>query len=259
MAPTARPDGSSTPSHLPRRTLIAAGAWTIPVVAAATAAPAYAASPCPGGTTNSVTWAVNTGGAATSTTQTGRVAGNTLSVSSDYNSVAAGTGSISASRNMVSYPIGNAMPPSFELSNNIPADTTPNPQDYYQTATFTFTKRVAKLTFTIEDIDSSTGGSAFWDRVAIIPQSNSAASGTFRASTTLSGTGSTGSPWLTQGTNSPGAYVATQAVDVTITGGFTSFAIRYWTTVGASNNRGNTPTASQMWIRISDMKASSCP
>lgn len=46
MHPTDRSGGTSIPTHLPRRTLVAAGAWTVPVVAAATAAPAYAASPC---------------------------------------------------------------------------------------------------------------------------------------------------------------------------------------------------------------------
>lgn len=35
---------SSTAAQLPRRSLVAAGAWTVPVLAAATAAPAYAAS-----------------------------------------------------------------------------------------------------------------------------------------------------------------------------------------------------------------------
>lgn len=46
MPTTDRRDGPSTQTLLPRRTLVAAGAWSVPVVAAATAAPAYAASPC---------------------------------------------------------------------------------------------------------------------------------------------------------------------------------------------------------------------
>lgn len=43
---TTHDSGRTTPALLPRRTIVAAGAWTVPIVAAATAAPAYAASPC---------------------------------------------------------------------------------------------------------------------------------------------------------------------------------------------------------------------
>lgn len=250
-------EAQRSPTRVNRRAVARGAAWSIPVVAVATNAPAYAASPCTGGAANTVTWARNTTGDANYTTQTGTVTGNTLSVSSAYSSTAAGVGSVSSTRNMATYPTGSNSPPSFELSNNIPRATLGDPQNYWQTATFTFTKRVAALTFTIEDIDSTTGNTAFWDRVAIIPETGATASGAFRSPSVLTGTGSLSSPWQTQSNDDARGYAAAQAVDVTISGGFTTFSIRYWTTVGAPANNSSSTTA-QMWIRISGMTASSC-
>lgn len=243
MAPTVRPDGHRTPTQLPRRTLVAAGAWTVPVVVAATAAPAYAASNCNGGTVRTVTWQTNSATGGSNTSQTGTITGNTLSVSSSY----AGSAGSRATRNMASYSV-NSTNDSFELSNNIPPAGTANIESNYQTATFTFGSRVQSVTFTIDDIDrASTGQSAFADRVAIIPGTSASASGVGGAD--IMGTGTTGTPWQT--TTETGAYEARQSVDVTITGAFTSFSIRYWTYIGA-------PASAQMWIRIRNMQVRTC-
>lgn len=259
MLPSTLTADAARKSAVRRRSVVAGAAWSVPVVVAAGAAPAYAASPCTGGAAAGVTWAANSSGDTNFTTQTGTLTGNTLTVLSEYNSTAAGTGSLSATRNMVSpSPAAGSTSASFELSNNIPPTTAADPSIYWQTATFTFTKRVARLTFTIDDIDSATGATGFYDRVAIITEAASTATGTFRTPTTLTGTGSLTSPWQTSGANAPGAYVATQAVDVAITGGFNTFSIRYWTTLGASNNNAN-PTSTQMWIRINNMQVRSCP
>lgn len=245
MSASVRPHSPST-TAVPRRTLIAAGAWTVPVVAAATAAPAYAASNCNGGTARAVTWQTNSPtdtNPVTNTTQVGTVAGNTLSVGSTYT----GTAGSRAVRNMASYSVTTTND-SFELSNNIPPAGTANIEGNYQTATFTFGTRVQSVTFTIDDIDrASTGQSAFADRVAIIPGTSANVSGVGGAD--ITGSGTTTSPWQT--TTETGAYEARQSVDVTIIGAFTSFSIKYWSYIGA-------PASAQMWIRIRNMQVRTC-
>ena len=240
------PQRSST--HVGRRAVARGAAWSVPVLAAAAAAPAYAASACPGGTARSVTWENNSATSGGNTTQAGTLTGNTVTVSSSY----AGSAGSRATRNMASYSI-NTTRDSFELSNNIPPSGTANIEGNYQTATFQFTSRVSSLTFAIDDIDQTTGSTAFSDRVAIIPELGATASGVkgswLVGDGTLGSETTTAGPWRTTGGAT--GYDSRQTVTVTISGGFTSFALRYWTTVGAPSN-------AQMWIRIRNMQVQSC-
>lgn len=231
-------------SALPRRAVVSAGAWSIPVVAAATAAPTFAASACVGGTARAVQWQANTTNDNNFTTQAGTVIGNSITVTSDYQ----GTAGSRAARNMAAVTVTTARD-SFEISNNIPSAGTANIENNYQLVTFTFPNKVSSLTFNIDDIDSTNTSTAFHDRVAVIAEPGGTASGVRGSS--LLGDGSVGDPWRTSANPDTGDYATRQSVAVTVSGGFKTFQIRYWTSLGASST-------AQMWIRIRNMQVSNC-
>jgi hypothetical protein len=238
-----------SPQQVGRRAVARGAAWTVPIVTATAAAPAYAASPCARGASaaRSVTWQSNATNDNAYTTQAGTLTGNSITVTSSFNSA---VGDVRAQRNMASYSSQAA----FELSNNIPPAGTTNIQNYWQEVLFTFTNKVSSLTFEIQDIDRlTTGQSNFWDQVALIPEAGASVSADLGVD--LAGTGTLLDPWRSKNGALSGAesgnYEARQTADVTVTGGFTTFRMRYWTTVGRQNT-------SQMWIRISGMEVRNC-
>ncbi|MCF6376298.1 hypothetical protein L2K70_01630 [Nocardioides KLBMP 9356] len=206
-----------------------------------------------------MTWAANNNNAdSNNTTQSGTVAGNTISVVTSYTGTLGGL----APGNMANNSTGGVGLNNFELVNVIPQLLSNGSQPTgiagnFSTTTFTFTKLVSSLTFSIEDIDHNynpqPNGAAdsttqFFDQVAILPATGATVSAVLGSQ--LTGSGTLASPWRTTGRAN--SYIAEQTATVTITGGFKSFSIRYWTTEGATSANAN------MWVRIRSMTVSSC-
>ena len=224
----------AAPVQLPRRTLVAAGAWTVPVVAAATAAPAYAASPCMTLYDYTLNWATasytrNTTGlsayAALTSTQAG---GDPLWV--HFTSVAASAGSnIDTARNLkVSNEgsaatsttqdpyvtnLGNTGQSGIRLQHNARASGIANAQNLtisFRTGASTSSPLVyvRNVSFYMTDIDGLNGGNNYADRVSLSPNPNlttpeqvrdqnttAAVSGGGTATVSIVGTGMDTEPW----------------------------------------------------------------
>lgn len=172
-----------------RRTLVRGAAWSVPVIAATTAAPAFAASPCPAVT---LSWAaLGNGTTFTSTTVGGVLV--TLSVSGQ-------TGA--ANNRTVSTTLTGGQ------SSNLRFYST-DVNGSAQTATFSFTRdgkavSVLNLGFSFLDIDS--GGTNWNDNVSV-------ATGGFAYvianPTYVQGAGTTGNPFRANGNNTSGSSPGT--------------------------------------------------
>jgi hypothetical protein len=156
-----------------RRTLMRGAAWSVPVVAVAAQAPAFAASPCDpqayrvdwgtsGYTPPPLTGAVR--GSTAVATPTGATGGGPLSVS--FSSTVVGSVVRSADNMTVTGDtnIGNlgAAERGLTLSHDAPAVSG---RANRQEVSISFARAVTGLSFTITDIDSSSG--AWWDRVEL--------------------------------------------------------------------------------------------
>lgn len=231
--------------RISRRTLTAGLAWTVPAVAVAGAAPAFAAS-CTLSTTQNVTWAANADNDSSYRTQTGTTA-NTSSVS--VTTAFTGTsGGIDTSFNMSSRTVATTND-SIIISNDVPYSTS-TPAANYQDVTFTFSKPVYNLTFTIDDIDRINNGGTYpgyYDQVALLSLSTyTATKGSY-----LTGSGTTGDPWRTA-VDVNGSYDARQSVTVSFAGPVTSFTIRFWTSTADSR------TTEYQFIRLGSMSYRTC-
>ena len=193
MPTTDRHDGPSTQAHLPRRTLVAAGAWTIPVVAAATAAPAYAASPCEKNYSYLVDWKA-AGWFARTSANSGSAAANSIAAGGQAMSIGFASAFIGAANGYTLDPAynlsvpgpsaGGALPNVTNLGNIVPngaerglclqhtASTTATvangSPDRGQELTVSFPRDVTDLSFWLVDIDSTSTG--YWDRVRFTTQ-----------------------------------------------------------------------------------------
>ena len=134
-----------------RRTVVRGAAWTVPVIAVATTAPAFAASPCEKTT---IVWSsLGTSGSVFNSTTSGGVL-VTLTVS----------GATNAANNRT---ISNVQTGAQNSNLRFYSTAADNSS---QTATFTFTKNgqsvnVINLSFSFLDIDS--GGAAWDDRITV--------------------------------------------------------------------------------------------
>jgi len=91
--------------------------------------------------------------------------------------------------------------------------------------TFTFTRQVTSLSFTITDIDSASND--FWDAVAVV--SPTAYTATKTSSTQVTGAGTVDNPWQAANNNLPVPDTSTAGnVRVTFSAPLTTFAIHYW-------------------------------
>lgn len=164
-----------------RRNVVRGAAWSVPVIAVATAAPAYAASPCPAVT---LVWSsLGNGTTFTSTTVGGVVV--TLSL----------TGQTTAPNNRtVSTTLTGGQASNLRFYSTADANSS-------QTATFSFTRNgqpvtVTNLSFSFLDIDS--GGNSWNDTVRV----NTSGFGyVITNQTYVTGVGSSTSPFRASGTN----------------------------------------------------------
>jgi hypothetical protein len=198
-----------------RRTLVRGAAWSVPVVAVAATAPAYAASNCSGQPAHTMNLSSKVGSD-----------GTTLGVSSVATNVSLGRFNLSTSD------------PAFPLSGwleleNVPRATAETNPTRYQDVTFTFGRSVSLLQFTVSDLDTtSTSSQSYWDRVAIISSASAFTTAPVVAgSTTVTGAGTLDDPirqrTFTRASPSSNNDTSRQ-MKVAFTGTTQSITIRFW-------------------------------
>ncbi|WP_210438896.1 hypothetical protein [Nocardioides xinjiangensis] len=194
MPPSVRNGSVASQSGLPRRTVVRAGAWTVPVVTVATAAPSFAASPCAtdysylldwGSSTSSFSRGIGgTAAAATATTTSGAggqsvrvefasaligTVANGYTLDPTYNLSVPGPSGGGTAPNVTN--LGNLTPGGAErglclqhsTSTTASVNATTGNPDRGQRLTISFPRAVSNLSFWLVDIDSTSTG--YWDRV----------------------------------------------------------------------------------------------
>ena len=227
-----------------RRSVVRGAAWSVPVVAVAATAPAFAASPCANRTALlPVSWSSSY----STTRQTGSIAGTpVVNVTAGYTATTLGPGSLNA-QNLTPSTVGSLTRDSISLVNNSPTSLTLNAEGNYQTVTFAFTREVYGLTFAIDDIDRVTG--SYYDHVFLAgaPETPAVTLGS-----AVTGGGTSANPWRTTGAS--GDNAANQTVTVTYPNGLvpiTSLTLRFYSTLA--------PLASaQHVVRIRQMQLRTC-
>jgi hypothetical protein len=226
-----------------RRTVTRAAAWTVPVIAVATTAPAYAASPCDQRTDQVLDWnASNVAytrtselAARASLTPAATVPVLTLDVAASY------TGMM---RSGYESP-GNRQNPSLRLASNVgnlgtsgislwQASTRTSPSFTADLGAykFTFSRPVTNLRFTITDVDSSTGD--FRDALTL----SSGYKVTHPATITRASAAGIGEYFIATGENTPTDNTTGNAGNIVVTyaGPISSFTITYGNAAGSFNN-----------------------
>ena len=219
-----------------RRTVTRAAAWTVPVVAAATAAPAYAASCAPVQITirnvdygtlrrvSSKSWTV-----AFDPDGNGTKPNNVLTVDATYDkdmSVRDDAGTTNGGTNdnfTIQSQVGGLGTYGLVMAQRPTLDTPTAPLAASGHYKYTFSKPVSRLTFTLTDIDSATGD--FIDSVVLTPGF------TFSIPSTslVQGRGTTAEPFRPSSANAPADNTNSAAGNVTITypGPISTFTIDY--------------------------------
>lgn len=198
---------------VPRRAVVAGGAWVAPAVLLATAAPAAAASapPCqPVQLATDWTSAAYVRTSATSGTYTwvnplgnGSIPVLTLTISAAVVGPAF-TSIAPADLTGTAGPTGGQSVPGLDLSLNNTQNTT-NTTNTGADFTFAFSQAVTNLSFAITDIDGAyfNGNSANSGAERVTLSSPSAISGSIVDSSYLTGTGVAGDPWRRKPNSTP--------------------------------------------------------
>jgi hypothetical protein len=251
---------SATLSQPSRRSFVRAAAWSVPVVSLASAAPAFAASPCDPRVGAVIDW----DNPATTTHIRESFWKSVTTYDPDGNGTVPSitlTTEASYAGNMKSGPeFGNIVNDSLLLQNNVGGLNQAGLVMYQSTTstgvgtfndrgvyTFTFTRPVTNLTFTVTDVDS--GGNQYWDRLMLTPGFTQQ----FRAAA-LTGAGTQADPYRATNANAPvNDFTSSNGnVRVTYPGAISSFTITYW---NESANLGNQPGTlnNQQAIFLSDL------
>lgn len=234
-------------SYVPsRRTVLRAAAWTAPAVSVAVAVPAYAA--CSPASTKPSPYTVDWGSKVyTRSSAASGVAVVPGGVVGAQPVDIVLTSSVSSSRvertaaNLLGSKLG------LELHHASPIRAG---RDYRQTVTFTFSRPVSDLAFSITDIDSSDGG--WWDQVELSGQRKFTAQPRGRRNSYVVGSGVPGNPWHYHDDNTvlPNAGDSRGTVAVVYNEAVSSISLVYWSSVGGSNQR--------IWLSDFTFTASSC-
>lgn len=263
-------DRASALSALPRRSVLAAGAWSVPVIATATAAPAFAASPCARTYDYTLDWGTPgsqfarnaTGTTASASATSAGIGAQPLSVGFGSALIGAANGYVFDTTYNLSVPDGSAgaggVAPSVtnlgglgagerglclqhtsSTAATVDASGTP---DRGQKLTITFPRDVTDLSFWLVDIDGPTTG--YWDRLrfnvapTVAPANRDAR---------ISGNGFGTSPfyYLPTGTNPSapsnnnniGENSTGARVKVSFAGPVSSLKMEYWNSAGTGVQR----------------------
>lgn len=224
-----------------RRSVVRGAAWSVPVIAVAANAPAFAASPCQNKTALlPVTW----GSTSTVTSRSGSATnGTTVSVTAAYTQSGLTPGSL-GSGNLGVQQSGA----SFSIVNNTPALLTGDASTNFQTVTFNFSVPVFELTFSIDDIDRGTG---YWDYVSLNTTPAELPTPTYSTGTTITGAGTDSNAWRTSAATG-GDNLATQAVTATYANGLIGISqlrLKFWSPVNAATSTSHVLRLRQMSFR----------
>jgi hypothetical protein len=275
-------DATKMPA-VPRRTLVAGAAWSVPVIAAAGAAPAYAASLC---LTTDYDYVLNWGSTTSPLNRTSATQAN-ANATSGTGSQALNVGFASAlitsgpgNNNVNGYVLdptynlsvpgpssGGVLPNVTNLGNIVPNGSerglclqhtstttagvnnqTGNP-NRGQRLTITFPRAVTNLTFWIVDIDSTTNN-GYWDRVRFTTAPTVIAGS---ASANINGTGFGTTPFRygNAATNSNiDENTSGARVRVRFPGPLTTLTMEYWNAAGTGIQR--------MFLHDLEFKAKGC-
>jgi hypothetical protein len=209
-----------------RRTVVRGAAWSVPVIAAATTAPAFAAS-CDSTVPTTMNLTSRTGGD-----------GTTVGFASAPSNMQLGGWNLRSDDT-------SQMPAGWIEFENAPrasgGDSNPS---IYQDITVTFSRAVRKLTFDLRDIDTSGSGTQnnrtynYWDAIAI--HGTTAPYGATLGAA-LTGLGTIASPWRQENfaNTPPGSnQAASNAMTVWFDGPVTTFKFRYWSLRGRNSYSG---------------------
>lgn len=229
--------------EVPRRALVKSAAWTVPVVAAAVAAPIASASPC----TFTYPGTVVFGGAGSNYT---RGANNSTTAASASVALGAGitpvgvtfaaavSGSTYALRpaNLSVATVSGIQTLWLEQTVRGAQEPTTAP-DRGQLLTVTFDRPVTDVTLRLEDMTRATTMSTFRysDTVVITPGAGTMSEGVKGSDT--AGSGTAADPWRTTVHNPvvPTINTATSVRDIVLSGPLTSFTLRYFSTQGGTS------------------------
>jgi hypothetical protein len=238
MSTPARP-ASGRGSATSRRSVLAAGAWAAPAVVMASAAPAFAASPCSTDFAYGVDWgtsAFSRASAASATATATSTGAGATPLAVTFSSVMTGAAVVRDTALNLTVPattnIGGLGGQALVIRHSTSGVGRGNRQDL----TVNFGRPVSNLVFSITDIDSSTD--SWYDRVELsgartaVQAAGVIGNGTNTAETTTTG------PWRQSGANANlGDTDAAGNVRVTFAGPVSSFVLTFWNSVGTAAQR----------------------
>lgn len=227
-----------------RRNVVRTAAWTVPVVAAGVAAPAYAAS-CHDTTYD---WRLDWGAASTSWAQPAVVSGiqtgdavisgaaGSTAMRVTFRSEMFGTMQRDVNNLKLSNAIGNQSTSNVGGLNQGPglnishAAAIPSGRNNRQEVQITFNRAVTNLSFTISDTDWSNGG---WDDRVELTGSRAV------SSTGIQGAGVLNDPWMAINEGNAGNSSGTRNITVTYSSlaANTAITLTFWNDSGNSNQR----------------------
>lgn len=219
----------TTHRSMPRRSVLAKGAWATPAVALAAAAPATAASLCGSATsTRTLNWGTNyvrnsystTAAAGTATLPAVGLGGTPLTVGVSTVTVASGTLRTAALTAAASGTFGGVagIRPLQLATGSITTSTLTGRNNFRQDTTFTFSRPVTNLQVSIVDLD----GSAI-DTADVTPGFTQ----TF-AGSEIQGVGTIASPWRRNTDGDVSNALTNTTVRFTYVGPITQFTIFYY-------------------------------
>lgn len=237
-----------------RRSVTRAAAWSVPVIAVATAAPAYAASPCDPRKDQVLKWSAATTTVVRTPNNNGLVAdfdpdgasgpipALTLTMSATFVGNMApglepGVQNANGDGQQLNYTItsnvgGLGTSVSALCMQQATSSTEPQGAGDRGSYTFTFSQPVSNLRFTLTDIDSSSND--FWDAIALVPAPTSAvpANSNYLVTSTTDSRGVTVSPafWRPSNNNTGLDNVTRNDGNLVVTyaGPISSFRIAYF-------------------------------
>jgi hypothetical protein len=235
-----------------RRTVVRTAAWSVPVVAAATTAPAYAASPC----SDTYSYALDWGNTARTTyTPPATPTGAGVKTGSAYALPPSGSGAASLNVTFQSTVVGTVNRTANNLvfaGTNVGGtggaglqlthDNIQTGRGNRQELQITFDRAVTGLSFSIADIDSSSG--AWYDQVELTGNTGTGAAAftqspaitTTSTSVVVWGDGSATSPWRPRNDNqNVGAGSNAGNKMVTFTTAVKTLSLVYWNSSGTGN------------------------
>jgi hypothetical protein len=252
---TATPAGPATPSsHAPsRRTVLRTAAWSVPAVSVSVAVPAYAACSPASATTTSYMLNWGTGLYTRSSAESGSASVPGRGVGAQPVNVFV-TSKVSGDVRLTSENLAESAH-GLELHH---ASRVTAGRSNRQTVTFTFSRPVSGLAFTIKDVDSQSRG--WYDQVELSGSRDFAVNERIvhwfgfpiRVGDFVEGAGTSDSPWHFYNSNTVVANTGDNRGDIRVTykEPVTTIALDYWTSVGGSNQR--------IWLSDFSFTASSC-